>query len=68
MSNFISRCMGVNISLYGSSVTSNYSILSLIQTPGDLRNLFALSGIRINRVRTNESILYILVTNISGVN
>ena len=49
-----------------------YSILSLVRTPGDRRNLFALSGIRINRclkyykgfegdrnsVRINESLLY----------
>ena len=31
-----------------------YSRTSLIRTPTDGENLFALSGVRINRVRTNE--------------
>ena len=32
-----------------TGVDCMYSILSLVRTPGDRQNLFALSGIRINR-------------------
>ena len=36
----------VNITLY-TVVSLNKSIISLVRTPGDRRNLFALTGIRI---------------------
>ena len=43
-----------------------YSILSLVETPGDRRNLFALSGIRINgnlvlTMFVLTSILYVII-------
>ena len=37
------------LTYYELDLGSIYSILSLVRIPGDRRNLFALSGIRINR-------------------
>ena len=35
----------------------NISVLSLVRTPGDRRNLFALSGIRINQCLSIKKVL-----------
>ena len=47
------------------SVLVQYNLVS--RTPGDRRNLFVLSGIRINRV-TNESILYVYIYTLVAFN
>ena len=38
---------------------TSYSGLSLIRTPRDRQNLYSLSGVRINRVRIYEVLLYV---------
>ena len=55
--NFLQSLQNLDVDNIRDKEVGPCSRTSLVRTPGDRQNVFALSGIRINRVLTNEVLL-----------